>query len=349
MGEKSLIEAIATFGCTVRFRNEVYADWDFIHENLNYHGVIEADHSLHYQKAYFHGQSWDDMSLVCYRKNGEPCGIITLHLKETEGISFLCAAGLPIEPIQFLGNVSNSERKRICRAVLAGLKKYHSFLNFGEYKCHAYYQGTTGAIDEWYIACLELARSINVGHQLYIDLEQEIDVIKGSFRKSYKSLISKANKLWKSRILGEREITLSEWQKFKDLHFVAAKNRRTRSDETWDIQYLQILQGHAFLIVLYSEDDKLIGGGFFQYTRDEGIYSVAAYDRSLFDKPLGHLVQWLAINELKRLGIKKYLLGDRPYPIDLPSPTQKELNISHFKEGFATAIRPRFVFCFSPT
>jgi len=36
------------------------------------------------------------------------------------------------------------------------------------------------------------------------------------------------------------------------------------------------------------------------------------------------------------LGCKWYEIGQRPYLIDMFPPTEKELSISHFKEGFVT-------------
>ena len=159
----------------------------------------------------------------------------------------------------------------------------------------------------------------------------------------------KAEIIWVSKVLGSGEIRQCDWVEFKQLHYIAAGNRQTRSDKSWDVQFSQILDGNAFLVALHDQQRRMVGGGFFTFTIDQGMYSVAAYDRSKFDKPLGHLVQWLAIKEFKRLGMKSYILGDRPYPSDTPTPTDKEINIGLFKEGFATAIRPRFVFCFSPS
>jgi len=61
---------------------------------------------------------------------------------------------------------------------------------------------------------------------------------------------------------------------------------------------------NAFSVYLRDTEGAMIGGGFFNFTRDEGVYSVGAYDRSLFDKPLGHVVQFRAIEELKSRGIR---------------------------------------------
>jgi len=346
MTDRPLIHLITEAGCVVKFRSEVPEDWDFVYKNLSYRGVMEADNSLYYQQTYFQSKSWADMSMVCYKKDGTPCSIISLHLHDINGLKGLSAAGLPIEPLQFAANVSKTEKQRICRAVVRGLKQYHAYKNFPEFKCYGYCNGTSGTIDEWYKACIEVANSVSVGHRIFIDLEQDVYAIKASFRKSYKSLINKSKTLWTTCVLGQNEITKDEWKKFKYLHFEASNRVQTRSDESWQNQYLQILQGSAFLITLHSRDNLLVGGGFFQYTQDEGMYSVAAYDRSLFDKPLGHLVQWIAINEFKRLGIKKYWIGDRPYLSDTPSPSQKEINIGYFKEGFSETVSPRFCFTF---
>ncbi len=87
---------------------------------------------------------------------------------------------------------------------------------------------------------------------------------------------------------------------------------------------------------------QMVGGGFFSTSRDEGQYSVGAYDRSLFDKPLGHVVQYRAIEEMRGRGIRWYKLGARPYLSDIPIPTDKEMSISDFKQGFASHIFPRY-------
>ena len=86
----------------------------------------------------------------------------------------------------------------------------------------------------------------------------------------------------------------------------------------------------------------MVGGGFFDHTAFEGRYAVGVYDRGLFEKPLGHVVQQLAIEKMKSLGLKWYKLGDRSYSVGEEGVTQKEIDISKFKEGFCTNMIPRF-------
>jgi lipid II:glycine glycyltransferase (peptidoglycan interpeptide bridge formation enzyme) len=53
--------------------------------------------------------------------------------------------------------------------------------------------------------------------------------------------------------------------------------------------------------------------------------------------PLGHVVQYRAIEEMKKRGIRWYRIGERVY-----QGTEKELHIADFKHGFASHVFPRF-------
>ena len=67
-------------------------------------------------------------------------------------------------------------------------------------------------------------------------------------------------------------------------------------------------------------------------------YAVGVYDRQLFDKPLAHLSLYAAIGHARENGARTFILGERPYPSDSPPPSDKELQIAYFKEGFATEL-----------
>ena len=58
----------------------------------------------------------------------------------------------------------------------------------------------------------------------------------------------------------------------------------------------------------------------------------------MFDKPVSHVVQWAAIKHLKDMGIKWHYIGQRFYMGDESKPSNKELQIAYFKEGFATNV-----------
>lgn len=85
----------------------------------------------------------------------------------------------------------------------------------------------------------------------------------------------------------------------------------------------------------------LIEAGFFTYTKDVGNYSVGAYKRELFDKPIGHGVQMKAIKISKEKRCVTYHIDHKASLIDESKPTNKELSIAHFKEGFAGYVYTR--------
>jgi FemAB family protein len=195
-------------------------------------------------------------------------------------------------------------------------------------------------MSEWHDQSMRRGARAFLQHELYVDLGLGIDEIKAHFRKSYKPLISSGLKMWRVEALPGPNATL--WDQFRALHLKVA-GRSTRSADSWRLQEQAIVAGDAFLISLMDQNHDMVGGGFFNITRDEGAYAVGAYDRSLFDKPLGHVVQFRAIEEMKRRGLRWYKIGLRPYPADDPTPTDKELSIGEFKDGFATHIFPRHV------
>ena len=195
-------------------------------------------------------------------------------------------------------------------------------------------------ISAWHLQSMSSGAACSVNYELCIDIVPEMAAIKSRFRKSFKSLISSGQKLWSVSVMeGPNE---KIWQEFKELHRKAA-GRQTRSDETWQIHYQDILENRSFVVCLQNESGELIGAGLFNCTRDECVYAVAAYDRSLFDKPLGHVVQYRAIEEMKKTKISWYKLGPRAFGTQIPAPTDKEISIGEFKQGFASHVFPRYI------
>lgn len=164
-------------------------------------------------------------------------------------------------------------------------------------------------------------------HYQTIDLSEDLDTIFSNFRSSYKNLINKFSS--KLNIKLHRKIDKDNWNKFKLLHFKESGNVSTRSDKTWEIQMERLQIGQAILLEIKdSFNNQSIGFAYFTFSKSESLYAVAAYDRSKFDLPLGHLIQWEAIKYLKKINVNKHILGQ------LLSTDQKKLAISKFKMGF---------------
>ncbi len=178
---------------------------------------------------------------------------------------------------------------------------------------------------------------------MYVDLKPNMDEIRSGWRKSYRPLVTSGLRTWTVHLVEAQNPAAETWETFRQLHCRVA-GRETRSRDTWDLQWVMILDGEALLVWLADAEGRMVGGGFFQFTDSEALYSVAAYDRDLFDKPLGHVVQARAIEEFKRRGLGWYKLGELKFAGDRGQPSAKELSIGAFKQGFASHLFAKLVY-----
>ena len=339
INEIELIESLLQkVGLHARFRSPEKLAWNVVASELQYLPVAYSQHVIDFQLAYYAGagNSLVDISLVIFHDN-TPCAIwpLSIQLGTREPISSFFDQ---IMPPLFISGFSKKSQKSI-------LKLCHRFLVDGVRAC----EGTTWRIgesfhnevglSEWYQQAVERCEHTRIEHELFVDLSLSIEDIKASIRKSYKPLISAGVKYWDVELMDDRNDVI--WQEFRNLH-LQVSGRVTRSDETWKSQHLSIETGNEMLIYLRNSDNRMVGGALFNLTKDEGSYSVGVYDRSLFNKPLGHVVQFKAIEEMKNRGLLWYSIGKRFYHTDTPNSTKKEISISEFKHGFATHMFPKY-------
>jgi FemAB family protein len=187
------------------------------------------------------------------------------------------------------------------------------------------------------------AETIAVRHDMYVDLRPNMDEIRSGWRKSYRPLVNAGLRTWSVHLVDAQSASAETWETFRQLHCQVA-GRETRPSETWDAQFRMIVDGEALLVWLADGEGRMVGGGFFQFTDSEALYSVAAYDRDLFDRPLGHVVQGRAIEEFKHRGLSWYKLGELKFAGDRDKPSAKELSIGAFKEGFASHLFAKLVY-----
>ncbi|WP_445721062.1 hypothetical protein [Flavobacterium sp.] len=163
-----------------------------------------------------------------------------------------------------------------------------------------------------------------------VNLLLDYNIIRQSFRKSYKSLISKFSKQIDLRIYNSRNINIDVYNEFKKLHLNEA-GRMTRSEKTWELHFDMIKDSYAILICAEFED-KLIGAALFIHSRFSAYYGVSASDLILKKTfPITHLIIDKAIHYYKDLGLLKLILGR--YEPD--SSDEKLKGISSFKSAFS--------------
>lgn len=298
--------------------------WQYVYENLDYCHCDYRWGNLHYQSEYFNA-SLEASILFVYQK--KPVAIWPLMIVKHDERLILNSLGGAIREPLFLSNTPSKIKKQLCTFCLELLKLFAT-----NYQCTYKYrlELMQDSLSKWgeYIfdTCLQ-AESVRVG---YVDLTLELDKIKSYFRKSYRPLINSGLKHWKVEI---QDSLTSDFQRFHQLH-IAVAGRQTRSDKSWALQAQMIKNKEAFLVLLKNDSGDLIGGGFFVYNQNHCCYSVGVYRRDYFSYPLGHVVQYKAIEHMIKLGIRWYELGELYSAINQPS--DKLRSISDFKSGFAT-------------
>ena len=334
-----LQEALSAADFRVELRLGHQVQWDATLEQMKYMPVDYTNFHLNNHLAYQqgHGGEWWDISMVIYWDN-KPVALWPLSFSVKEGRSSLSSQGIPVLPPQFVKTCPGTTRKRIVKDCLnlageiskmAALEMWNSAESFYD----------VIGMSDWHAEAMVRDSECSVLHELFLDLQPDMTDIKSNFRKRYKSLITAGLRFWSLGLLISEDKEI--WNEFRFLH-LRVSGRQTRSDETWSNQLQDIANQNAFLVYLRNDEGVMVGGGLFYFTRDEGLYAVGAYDRSLFDKPLGHVVQFRAIEELKRRGCRWYKIGARPYHSETPMPTDKEVSIGEFKQGFASHLFPQY-------
>lgn len=166
-----------------------------------------------------------------------------------------------------------------------------------------------------------------------INLSASEDELFRQIRKSYKSLINWGKKNLSLRVIDKETITVEDIERFKQLHCLAA-GRKTRPNHTWHLQYEMVYHDEAF-VILGELDGELVTAGMFPYSSRYCYYGVSASKREMYDKPLSHSMIWSAILYAKKQGCNLFEMGILSYPNQEGTlPTQKDMDISTFKNGF---------------
>jgi len=259
------------------------------------------------------------------------------YMQQDENLEF-GIPGLPVRPPIFLVGTLPGFQEKVMKAILSYCNEIARTLGKKEWTSEEV-GPNSGTISQWQILATRLGAKVEVGHELYIDLSMDFQAIRSNFRKSYKSLINLGMRTWNISILDTENV--QTWEEVKLLHLQVA-GRQTRSDETWAIQLQEVSAGLSFVVLLRSSEGELVGAAIFSHNLFEGTYFTGIYKRELFNLPLGHVVQLRAIEELQRRGLRWYKLGDRGFLGSVMNPSEKEISIGYFKEGFATHVFPRY-------
>lgn len=315
--------------------------WEKVYSQLEYQSNEYKSSRIDLLNEFnLHGNDqYHDLSLIIF-SDTNPIALWPLTISVKDTLGQLSSQGSPLLAPIFKSNCPSKTIKKTLNKCLEFCTKINIDLSNLTWVSKSTFLNKN-QIDNWHLLCLSNGSKSNIEYNLFVDLTKDIEQIRSCYRSSYKPLINKAEKLWDVQINGS-STKQSVWKEFRDLHLLVS-GRITRSDKSWDLQYAELLKDEAFLVTLRDVSGVMIGGALFTFSLDEGRYDVGAYNRELFDKPLGHIAQHTAIKELKNKGIKLYKIGRRYFESDNPKPNSKEISISYFKEGFATHTFPDYV------
>ncbi|WP_346353528.1 FemAB family protein [Azotosporobacter soli] len=329
---EEIIACFADAEMAVKMASEASEEWMNVLNRLEFVPVGYTRAYSIYQAEYMRNfvESVKEFPIIIFESN-VAVGIWPLMLQKRDGHwSIGSNEGAVIEPL-FIQSLSEKKVKKMQEKCLQVLSKVCKFIQQPKWSGNAIV--INQSLNNWHRKIMERGANVQIAHELYVDLSKNISEIKTNLRKSYKALITQGERLWDVKI--SATISGVEFDEFRQLHYRVA-GRVTRSIESWEKQRAAINSGDAFLVTLVDSQGVLVGGGLFHISKDEGMYAIGVYDRNLFDKPLGHLVQMSAIKYMQELGLRWYRIGMRSYPGDVNVPTEKECSIGYFKEGFAT-------------
>ena len=304
---------------------------------------------LKYQEAYFKDvyEYYEDISVVLYR-GGSPCGIwpVCLYVKNNS-ICFGTAGTSLMGPL--FTNLSKAEAQRsVIEKFLSSI--FDILENTGEERGGELCCSETileDGMSQWTRKLMEHgAKESETRWQAFVDLSLSTDEIQSRIRRTNKYSIAKGQNDYDIDIYDENSPNLDQiFEEFHAMHREVA-GRETRGQATWDWQKRIVkesndVKGRSFVIFIRDKNTGVLAGSaLFDSTPQTGVYCVAAYDRSRFSKPVGHIVQAIAIKRMRSMGIRWYEIGERAYPGN-NGVNQKLVDIGHYKEGFATHFYPR--------
>ena len=338
---KDVKNIIDDIDLNAEFRADSKHKWaDVIYQAENV-SVFYMEHYVNYQTAVFNylSDSSKDISLILLHDK-RPCGVwpLMFDVNDKEPIkSINNQYGGVVIPPQFIRNFPKKSQRKV-------IKKCINFLNKLIIACNKNCWRTNelslnGDMGQWNQILLEMGAKLDkVNYEMFVDLSLPLKEIRSSIRKSFRPLVSSGLKNWNITVMDKYDE--KSWNKFIKLHKKVA-GRITRSVESWNIQHEAIRSGDAFLVYVSSTKGDMVGGGYFDMSKDQCNYSVGTYDKKLSNHPLGHMVQYQAILTMKEKGKKIYYLGDRFYKEDLPLISKKRVDISYFQQGFSNQIFPR--------
>lgn len=177
-----------------------------------------------------------------------------------------------------------------------------------------------------------------------IDLQKSKGDLWEDIRRNHKRGIDKIKNNFEILIYTEKNITQEIFDAYRLMHKKAA-GRVTRPLSTFEKMHQWIRDGSAILTASKDKEKNKYNGFEYYSIYKKNVYGFsAANDQEYSSIPIRHLIEWETMMWLKERGYKYYEIGQEYYGPHLHNyPSDKEINISGFKQGFGGFAVPFFI------
>lgn len=305
----------------------------FVEDELQFPLLTPSD--VEYSKEYARDSKFEDISFIA-EENGMPLMGVRAAVREyPDGRGEISGFGRPISYLE--GKIPDAPQRDGAAGMVR--EELQKILQTHE-TAAALYVETRPTLSPVGRLLLDAGGTATARFTQIIDLSVPETQLRSQIRKSYKSLLNWGTRNLALRVLDRTNVSVEAMEQFRQLH-VEVAGRETRSQRSWGLQLEMIRQGEAFM-VLGDLEGQLVTAALFIHSPKYCYYGVSASKRELFEKPLGHILLWTAIQQSKKIGCQFFELGEQFFPRHgAPPPTPKELNISGFKKGFGGETRIR--------
>ena len=214
-----------------------------------------------HMRAYLPHLLFRDISLIASVSGRPVAGVqLTVHARP-DGVQQIDFYGRPIL-LRRSREAATEIVEKAERMLADEFLRLRESLNFPRF--HYLETCSLGRLSEFAVCLL---RSGCTGAPVYkqmIDLRISEANLRKDIRKSYRSCINWGEKNLAITVHDSRNIDPEIIEEFRQLH-IAAAGRETRSQETWHLQYRQIIEKEAFLITGRLEG-QLVTAALFNYS-----------------------------------------------------------------------------------
>ena len=190
---------------------------------------------------------------------------------------------------------------------------------------------------------MSFANDIHIYNNLIIDLSKSKKSLESNLSKYHRKNIKKSQNKINVEIVDHNldDNTLNKYfSEFRELHIKSA-GRETRPIETWNIMKDCIEKENANLFIAKNKIKNIS----FLFCGKYDVFSFGwtQVNDGDFEKDFmpRHFLEWSAILYYKKIGLRYYNLGERFHSNSDGNISEKELNISYFKEKYGSGVFPK--------